>query len=232
MTDVVVEAPACPFKAVLEIQHGEGPWPGVVVVHDALGMNADSKRIARRIADKGYLAIVPALYSRGGRTLCITRVYRELLNHEGRAFDDLLAARDHLGSRDDCTNAVAAAGFCLGGEFALVLAPKGFSASAAFYPSIPPSHYNDILDGACPVIASLGARDPVLRGAGPRLERKLESKGIEHDVKTYDGVGHSFANEIFGQPLLRISGFGYNEEAAEDAWARVFAFFETHMRTT
>jgi len=232
MTDIVVEAPAGPIKAVLEIPDGEGPWPGVVVVHDGLGMNADIKRIARRIADKGYLAIVPNLYSRGGRALCVTRVYRELLKHEGRAFDDLLAARDHLATRADCTDAIAAAGFCLGGGFALVLAPKGFTASAAFYPSIPPSHYSDILDGACPVIASLGAKDPVLRGAGPRLERELERKGIEHEVKTYDGVGHSFANDLPAQPLLRISGFGYNEEAAEDAWTRVFAFFETHMHTT
>ncbi len=32
------------------------------------------------------------------------------------------------------------------------------------------------------------------------------------------------------QPLLRITGFGYNERATEDAWTRVFAFFDEHMR--
>ncbi|MGH3559817.1 MAG: dienelactone hydrolase family protein, partial [Mycobacterium sp.] len=31
------------------------------------------------------------------------------------------------------------------------------------------------------------------------------------------------------QPLLRITGFGYNEAATEDAWARVFAFFGEHL---
>ena len=32
------------------------------------------------------------------------------------------------------------------------------------------------------------------------------------------------------QPLLRIAGFAYDEDAAEDAWKRVFAFFDEHLR--
>jgi carboxymethylenebutenolidase len=44
-------------------------------------------------------------------------------------------------------------------------------------------------------------------------------------------VGHSFANKLPAQPLLRITGFGYNQAATDDAWSRVFAFFEEHLRT-
>jgi dienelactone hydrolase len=37
MTDINVETPNGSIDAVLEIPSGEGPWPGVVVIHDAFG---------------------------------------------------------------------------------------------------------------------------------------------------------------------------------------------------
>jgi len=47
--------------------------------------------------------------------------------------------------------------------------------------------------------------------------------------KFYPNTGHSFANKLPGQPLLRITGFGYHDAAAEDADRRVFAFFNEHL---
>lgn len=52
----------------------------------------------------------------------------------------------------------------------------------------------------------------------------LDGKGITNDIKVYPEVGHSFANKLPAQPLLRIAGFGYNQAATDDAWARVFSF--------
>jgi len=65
---------------------------------------------------------------------------------------------------------------------------------------------------------------------GKLLSKVLDDKGVTNDVKTYQ-AGHSFANKLPAQPLLRITGFGYNAEATEDAWARVFAFFGEHLRS-
>jgi carboxymethylenebutenolidase len=109
------------------------------------------------------------------------------------------------------------------------LAPKGFGASAPFYGVPLPRHLEQTLDGACPIVASFGARDPLGIGAPNRLRRVLEHKHIPHDVKVYPGAGHSFANKLPGQPLLRVTGFGYNDAATADAWARVFAFFGEHL---
>lgn len=228
MADIKIQAPAGEIDAVIEVPSGTGPWPGVVVAQDAMGIGDDLRRILRRIADQGYIAIAPNLYSRGGPALCIRRVYSDLLAHRGKAVDDLLAARQYLIDKDDCTGSLAVVGFCLGGGFALVLASKGFDASAPFYPSIPRSHYDEVLNGACPIVANMGKKDPVTRDEGRLLRKTLEEKGIEHDLKTYD-AGHSFANELPLQPLLRITGFAYDEASAEDAWRRVFAFFEAHV---
>jgi carboxymethylenebutenolidase len=109
------------------------------------------------------------------------------------------------------------------------MAPKGFGASAPFYCTPLPRHLSETLDGACPIVASFGRRDPLGIGAPAKLRAVVDDKGITADIKVYPDAGHSFANKLPGQPLLRIAGFGYNDAATEDAYRRVFAFFEEHL---
>lgn len=231
MTVIEVDTGIDRIEAVLEVPTGSGPWPAVVIVHDAFGMTDDVKSIARRFAARGYVALVPDLYARGGRAKCLVGVFRSLFAREGRAMDDLLACRDILLAREDTTSSVGVVGFCMGGGFALALAPKGFDASAPFY-GILPRQIDAAMEGTCPVVASFGKKDPSLRGAGPKLEKVLQDKGVEHDVKVYPDAGHSFANDMGSGVLptvMRIAGFGYHRESAEDAFERVFTFFGDHL---
>jgi carboxymethylenebutenolidase len=230
VTTIEIDTPAGPIDALLDIPSGQGTWPGVVVIHDAFGYGADKEWTNANIADAGYVAITPNMYARGGRVRCISRVMRELLTQRGRALDDILAARDHLQALPGCTGRVGIAGFCMGGQFALLMSPKGFGASAPFYGTPLPRELSATLDGACPVVASFGDRDRMGGGAATKLKRVLDEKGITNDVKAYPDAGHSFANKLPAQPLLRIAGFGYNQAATEDAWARVFTFFGEHLR--
>ena len=64
------------------------------------------------------------------------------------------------------------------------------------------------------------------------MRNVIEDKGIPADIEVYPDAGHIFANKLPGQPLLRITGFGYDEAAANDAWTRVFAFFGEHLAAT
>jgi carboxymethylenebutenolidase len=223
--------PEGPINAVVASPEGSGPWPGVVIVHDMVSASSGGlPGIIGRVADAGHLVIAPDLYSRGGPLRCVKRVVSELRSLHGRAFGDVRAARDRLIADPLCSGKVGILGFCMGGGFALVMATDGFDAAAPFYPSFPANRYDEILDGACPVVASFGSRDPVLAGAGPRLEADLAERGITHDVKVYDGVGHSFANPYPAAALLRVVGFGFDEASTTDAWVRVFAFFADHLR--
>lgn len=231
VTTIEIDTPAGPIDALLDIPDGRGPFPGVVVVHDAFGYRPDKESINANIAAAGYLAITPNLYARGGIARCIRRVFQDLLTKRGRALDDLLAARDYLQSRPECSGRVGIAGFCMGGQFALVMSPMGFGASAPFYGTPLPRKLSETLDGACPIVASFGGHDPVGVGAPKKLHRVLEQKAITNDVKVYPHAGHSFANKLPAQPLLRITGFGYNQAATEDAWTRVFSFFREHLQT-
>jgi carboxymethylenebutenolidase len=210
---------------------GAAPWPAVVVVHDVFGMSDDIRTIADRFATAGYLAVVPDLYARGGFVRCVRTVFRELVAGKGRAHDDLDAARETLTARDDCTGKVGIAGFCLGGGFALLGATRDFDASAPYYGEIPAD--TSILDGACPVVASFGGRDPApgMKGAAARLDGVLTERGVPHDVKEYPAAGHSFANRMGGplNGLMRVARMAYHHESSEDAWRRVLAFFRTHL---
>ena len=230
-TTIEIAASDGPIDALLGTPEGAGPWPGVVVIHDAFGYGPDKAATSERIAAAGYLALTPNMFSRGGWVRCVTRVFRELLTQRGRALDDILAARDHLRSQPNCTGSVGIAGFCMGGQFALVMGPKGFTASAPFYGTPLPRHLDQILDASCPIVASFGRRDPLGGKAPEQLRRIVDEKDIPADIKVYPDAGHSFANLLPAQPLNRIAGFGYDQAATDDAWSRVFAFFGEHLST-
>jgi carboxymethylenebutenolidase len=233
MADTTYAAASGELNAYIAEPSGSGPWPGVVVVMDALGLSDDIKAQADRLASGGYLAFAPDLYS--GRGLrCVLATLRASRSGQGPAYGDLKAAHEWLAARDDCTGRIGIIGFCMGGGFAVQAAPQlPFDAAAVNYGEIQKDPERR-LAGTCPIVGSYGKRDFTLRGRAERLERALEHLGVPHDIKEYPGVGHSFMNRLevpslFG-PAVNLMGFGYDEASTEDAWGRIFAFFGEHLR--
>ena len=210
---------------------GSGPWPGVVVIHDAFGLTTVAREHADRLSAAGYLALVPDLYTRGGFVRCVRATFAALMSGTGVVYDDLDAARRWLAARDDCTGRVGVIGFCMGGGFALMTAHRDFAVAAPNY-GRPPADLS-VLDGACPIVASYGARDRALKGAAAQLEAALTQRGIPHDVKEYPEAGHSFLDRFnVGPftPLLRVAGLGYHQPSAEDAWRLIFRCFVEQLQ--
>ena len=139
----------------------QGPWPGVVVIHEAFGLNRDVRGQADRLAALGYLALAPDLYGGQSWVRCVRSAIRQLHAGTGPAFDALEASRGWLAGRPDCTGQTGVIGFCLGGGFALLLAPRGeFSAAAVNYGEVP-ADADRVLAGSCPIVASYGSKDPM-----------------------------------------------------------------------
>ena len=215
----------------LAVPAGAGPHPAVVVLHEGLGLNDDIRRIASRFADEGYVALAPDLFSFGNKAVCMARLQGK--TGERRAAVLVEQARHWLATRDDVdADRMAVIGFCLGGGFALATGVRGgVRAAAVNYGQVRKDR--KALSGVCPVVASYGGRDLVFGSHGKRLEEHLTALGVTHDLKTYDTVGHSFMNDADSW-LVRLPTpmrVGYSEPEAEDAWRRILAFFDEHVRS-
>ena len=129
---------------------------------------------------------------------------------------DVVAAADRLAGR---------------GYLALLAAARGYDAAAPNHGQLPRDPA-EVLRGACPIVAKYGERDVALRGAAGRLSATLTGLGVPHDVKEYPEAGHSFMNHHTGwlAQLERVPGVGYRGDDAADAWRRIDAFFDEHLR--
>jgi carboxymethylenebutenolidase len=223
-----------PLYGYVSTPAGQGPWPGVVLVHEAFGLDEVMRRHADRLAGMGLLSLAVDLYSAGGPARCLVSTMRSMLRGQGRAFTDIEAARQHLAGSPQCTGRIGIIGFCMGGGFALLSAGTGFDAASVNYGMLP-KDLDAAVAGVCPMVASYGGDDRTLKGAAAELERALTQAGVEHDVKEYPGASHSFLNDAANgpralRPLLKVSGMGPEPVAAADAWQRIESFFSTHLR--
>jgi carboxymethylenebutenolidase len=236
--DVTISGAKGDMATYVARPQGEGPWPGVLVVSDALGMTADLRNQADWLARHGYLAAAPDLFYWGGRLRCMFAAMRQAMAREGDIFDDLSAVRRWLTGQEGCTGKVGVIGFCMGGGFALLLASMGdYDASSVNYGSVPKDALA-LLAEACPIVGSYGAKDVTLRTAPARLEEVLTKYGIDHDIKVYPDAGHSFLNDHdpadaprWSIVAGRLSRSAYHEPSAMHARRRIIAFFDHHLKT-
>ncbi|KRE79485.1 dienelactone hydrolase family protein [Arthrobacter sp. Soil763] len=213
---------------------GEGPFPAVLMIHEAFGLDDITVRHAERMAAAGYLTLAVDLFSDGGTRRCLVSTMRSLSAGQGRAFTDLATARQWLLDSGRTTGKIGVIGFCMGGGFALLLANDGFDAAAVNYGRLPKDP-ETALAGACPIVANYGAKDRSLRGTPARLTSVLEGLGVEHDVKEFETAGHSFLNDAEPgpralRPLFRVMGVGPDPKSAPEAWRRIEDHFARHLK--
>ncbi|MBA2288043.1 MAG: dienelactone hydrolase family protein [Ktedonobacteraceae bacterium] len=218
-------AGAMQYPAYLARPEGEGPFPGIVVIHEAFGLNENIKDVARRFANEGYVALAVDLFAGRNQVMCMFRFIRgqlfDSLNHSG--IHALKAALTCLSEQPgvDPTR-VGAIGFCLGGGLAIAWActDDRLKAIAPFYAGNP--RPLDAVARACPVVGSYPDKD-LTTSQGQKLDVALDRYGVPHDIKIYGKSKHSFFND---------QGRSYNADVAQDSWQRVLAFFGEHIKST
>jgi len=201
---------------------GDGPFPGVVVIHEAFGLNDNIKDIANRFANEGYVALAVDLFAERNPVACMFRILGQQLFRplENGNLTELKSALSFLTEQPGVDAArIGAIGFCLGGGFAITWActDNRLKAIAPYYGSNP--RPLEAVARACPVVGSYPAKD-FTTPHGKKLEAELERQHIPHDIKMYPGAHHSFFND---------KGSRYNAEAAQDSWGRVLSFFKEYI---
>lgn len=200
-----------------------------MVFHEAFGLNDDIRRIADRFAANGYLTVAPDLI--GGGFGCLVKVFRDLSRGEGPAFDKARASIDFLASQPDVDDdRLGLVGFCMGGDFALLLGiDERVKVTASNYGKAPDDAH---LEKLCPVVASYGNKDKIFRSNAAKLETVLTAAGIDNDIKLYPDAGHSFINTYapwYTAIMGPVMAVGYHHDDAEDAWSRMLQFFAEHL---
>jgi len=201
---------------------GEGPFPGIVVIHEAYGLNENIKDISRRFADQGYIALAVDLFAGRNRAVCMFRVMSSLLLNplNNRSIHDLKAALTFLSDQTGVDNSkLGAVGYCMGGSFAIAWActDERLKAIAPYYAMNP--RPLEAVHRLCPVVGSYPGTD-FTTSNGQKLDIELERYQVPHDIKIYPGAKHSFFNDTTRN---------YHEVAAHNSWERVLAFFGEHL---
>jgi carboxymethylenebutenolidase len=208
----------------LALPEGDRPHPGVVLIHEAYGLNDNIRDISQRLANEGYTALAVDLFSDRNKPICMARYMAGMLRGSVNRFgveDRKLALSFLAGQPEVDPDRIGAIGFCMGGSFAVAWActDDRLKAVAPFYGANP--RPIDAVQRMCPVVGSYPEKD-LTASAGRALDVALTRHNIPHDIKVYPGARHSFFNDT------RRS---YNKSAADDSWARVLEFFDTHLNS-
>jgi carboxymethylenebutenolidase len=129
-------------SSYLALPDDSGPSPGVVVVHEASGLNDNIRDICRRFAAERYAALGVDLFEGRSRAVCMARMFAGGMagNLDYYGVPALKDALRQLASRPEVDGArVGAVGFCLGGSVVLTWActDNRLAAIAPFYGAAP-----------------------------------------------------------------------------------------------
>ena len=214
------------------IPAGDGPHPVYLECFHAPGQDGFTERVLERMAEDGYAAFSHNLFHRQGPDARGPDALERLSDEEIVRDTERLVAHVRGLARCDASR-MTIGGHCMGGRAALLAAASlgGFRAVADFWGGgvmkgkgrAGAAVIDLVQDLPCPVIGFFGNDDDNPSPADvDRLDEELTAHGIPHEFYRYDGAGHAFQN------FLREER--YREAAAEDAWRRLIAFFETTLR--
>jgi carboxymethylenebutenolidase len=211
--------------SLLALPDGAGPHPGVVVIHEASGLNDHIRDVCRRFAEHGYAALGVDLFGGRNRVVCMARMFIGGMagNLDYFGVPALKGALGRLANHPQVdAGRIGAIGFCLGGSIVLTWActDNRLKAIAPYYGAAPKPR--EAIRRLCPVVGSWPDKDFTTKAAAI-LETKLTEAVVPHDLKVYPGTKHAFFNDT-----LRT----YNAGAAADSWQRVLAFFAEHVEGT
>jgi carboxymethylenebutenolidase len=223
--------------------------PGMIVIHEAGGLNEHIHDVVNRFANIGYVTLGVDLYTREGGPPPAGDVQammkRLFAMSDETALGDLQGAADHLRSLDGVTGRIGCIGFCMGGRYTLLFACASDRLSAAVdcwggfidratpderstppRPT-PPLQLAERL--TCPLLAAVGAED---QNPSPELGEQLRAaaerspigqSGQEIKVDVYAGAGHAFFADY--RPT-------YRPEPAAKLWTEIVPFLQRHLQAS
>jgi carboxymethylenebutenolidase len=209
--------------------------PVVVVAMEIFGLHEYIKDVTRRLAKLGAFAVAPDYYFRKGVDLTKISDISQLLpivnaKPDAELLSDLDATVAWAKSQGGDTSRLGIIGFCRGGRTVWEYAAHnaGLKAAVAFYgplvdpanPVWPKSATQLAPEMKAPVLGLYGEADTGIPVAQVEAMRKaLADNNKTAEFKIYPGAPHGFHADY------RAS---YRQDAAEDAWKQMQAWFRKY----
>ncbi len=233
----------CP-TSVFTPSTGGGPWPGAIFFMDGLGIRTTLFDMGQRLADAGYVVLLPDLFYRAGpyepldpKAVFASDNPRSMLAPLMSSTDNRRAAQDaaaflaYLDSRSDVVGAkVGTTGYCMGGAISLTAAatyPDRIAAAASFHggslasdSDLSPHLVVDKIKGRVYIGAADndGSYPPAMAG---KLCEALMAGSIDHRHDLYVGAAHGWTMADF--PV-------YEPASAERHWRELTGLFDGSLR--
>ena len=207
-----------------------GQRPGVLVVHQWLGLTDYEKHRAEQLAALGYVAFCADIYSQGvrprdtkeaGVEATKYKSNRALLRRRANAGLDVLKKNELVD-----TKRIAAIGYCFGGTTVLELARSGAALNGvvSFHGGLDSPTPADGKNIQCKILALAGADDPLQKPEDlAAFENELRAAKVDWRLIQYGGAVHSFTQPLAGNDNAK--GAAYNERADRRSWADMKSFF-------
>ena len=227
------------ISAYVARPQGNGPFPGIVLIHHNPGWDEWYFETTRKFAHYGYAAISHNLFQRAGEGRSddvAAKVRAEGGIPDAQAIGDTEGAATWLRTQPWLNGKVGCIGSCSGGRLAFLYAchTKSIDALVELWggrvvmkkeeinPKAPTAPIEFTKNLSCPMLGLFGNED-----AAPNPEQvnqheaELKKHGKNYEFHRYDGAGHGFF--YYDRPMYRV-------EQALDGWKKVFAFFDKHLR--
>lgn len=193
--------------------------PGVLLFHDAAGIDGFIRSKAQDLAKNGYVVFAADLYGKGIRpnTKALQTGNSTLLKNNIPLFRGLIGAAATVLKNQPQTDAsrLGAYGYGLGGTAALEAARSGLALSGVV------SFYGDLNTAQRSAVGDIKGSILILNGANDRsvpaetlltLQQELTSLSVDWQTVNYGGVGNSFS-----QPDANDAASGAVYNALADA---------------
>ncbi|MBM3342991.1 MAG: dienelactone hydrolase family protein [Betaproteobacteria bacterium] len=217
---------------------GNGPFPGVVLLHHIPGWDEFYFETTRRFAHHGYAAICPNLFHRAGEGMSddiAAKVRAEGGIADAQAMGDAAGAVKWIRAQSHVNGKVAMFGSCSAGRQTFMYAcqhkdidcavelwgGRVVMAKEEINPKMPVAPIDMTAGLSCPLLGLFGNDDkaPTPEQVNQH-EAELKKHGKNYEFHRYDGAGHGFF--YYDRPM-------YRTEQAIDGWKKVWAFLEKHI---
>lgn len=212
------------------IPEGEGPFPALIVIQEAFGVNHHIRTLAERYCQEGYAVVSPDLFHRTAVRIEVdyddfskAAPHFHAITKEGLTAD-LQAAYDFLASNEQVLQEKAGAvGYCLGGRVS-------FLANAVLPLSAAVSYYGGGLEQFRDEAEHLHGTHLFYWGG---LDQHIGEEAIQTITGAVKQAGKDYENIVFS---YADHGFNCDERAsyhplaAKEAWAHTLAFFNGRLK--